>query len=123
MTRKMITMTGGLHPVSDVNRLHADCKKGGTGLRNIEDILRLGKELEKRSHDIQDTGKDTEIMRKKQEKKWKEKTTHGYLQRQTQEDDCIDQKATQKWLKLRLTSHIEGFVVAVQEQEIDMKET
>ena len=88
-----------------------------------EDILRLGKELEKRLHDIQDTGKDKERMRKEQEKKWKEKTTHGYLQRQTREDDCIDQKATQKWLKLRLTSHVEGFVMAVQEEEIDTKET
>ena len=156
MTRKTITMTGGLHPASDVNRLYTDCKKGGRGLRNIEDmyearyiglmkhleegtngntllelvtisekedILRLGKELEKRLHDIQDTGKDAERMRKEQEKKWKEKTTHGYLQRQTQEDNCIDQKATQKWLKLRLTSHVEGFVMAVQEQEIDTKET
>ena len=80
-----------------------------------EDIMRLGKELEKRLHDIQDTGKDTERMRKEKEKKWKEKTTHGYLQRQTQEDNCVDQKATQKWLKLRLTLHIEGFVMAVQE--------
>ena len=118
MTRKMITMTGGLHPASDVNRLYADHKKGGRGLRNIEDmyearyiglmkhleegtngntllelvtisekedILILGKEFEKRLHDIQDTGKDTE--RKEQEKKWKEETTHGYLQRETQEDD------------------------------------
>ena len=128
MTRKMITMTGRFHPASDVNRLYADRKKGGRGLRNIEDmyearyiglmkhleertngntllelvtinekedILRLCKELEKRLHDIQDTGKDTERMRKEQEKKWKEKTIHGYLQRETQEDDCIDQKATQ----------------------------
>ena len=45
------------------------------------------------------------------------------MQRQTQEDDSIDQKATQKWLKLRLTSHIEGFIMAVQEQVIDTKET
>ena len=27
MTRKMMTMTGGLHPASDVNRLYADRKK------------------------------------------------------------------------------------------------
>ena len=95
-----------------MNRLYADCKKGGRGLRNIEgmyearykrlmknleegtngntllklvtisekeDIMRLGKELEKRLHGIQDTGKDTERMRKEKEKKWKEKTTHGYF--------------------------------------------
>ena len=55
---------------------------------------------------IYKTLEDTERMRKEQENKWKEKTTHGYLQRQTQEDDCIHQKATQKWLKLRLTSHV-----------------
>ena len=113
-------MTGGLHPASDVNRLYADRKKGGRGLRNIkdmyearyiglmkhleegtngntllelvtisekEDILRLGEEFEKRLHNIQDTGKDTERMRKEQGKKWKEKTTHGYLQRQRRQLD------------------------------------
>ena len=38
VTRKTITMTGGLHPASDVNRLYADRKKGGRGLRNTEDM-------------------------------------------------------------------------------------
>ena len=39
MTRKIISMNGGFHTASDVNRLYADRKKGGRGLRSIEDML------------------------------------------------------------------------------------
>ena len=39
MTRKIISMNGGLHRSSDVNRLYADRKKGGRGLRSNEDML------------------------------------------------------------------------------------
>ena len=38
MTRKTINMTGGFHTASDINRLYTDRKKGGRGLRNIEDM-------------------------------------------------------------------------------------
>ena len=33
-------MTGGFHTASDINRLYTDCKKGGRGLQNIEDIYK-----------------------------------------------------------------------------------
>ena len=148
-------MTGGFHTVSDINRLYTDRKKGGRGLRNIEDmcearvirmmthlqgendgnellervdisekddIMRLGQEFERRLHKVQDNGKDSEHIRKEHEKIWKEKTTHGYLQRQMDQDEAIDQKAPAKWLQLRLSSHVEGYM-AMQEQEIDTKET
>ena len=39
MTRKIISMNSGFHTASDVNRLYADRKKGGRGLRSIEDML------------------------------------------------------------------------------------
>ena len=39
MTRKIISMNGGFHTASDVNRLYADRKKGGRGLRSIENML------------------------------------------------------------------------------------
>ena len=39
MTRKIISMNGGFHTASNVNRLYADRKKGGRGLRSIEDML------------------------------------------------------------------------------------
>ena len=36
-TRKIVTMSGSFHKASDVNRLYVDRKKGGRGLKNIED--------------------------------------------------------------------------------------
>ena len=62
-------------------------------------------------------------MRKEHDKIWKEKTTHGYLQRQIDQNKTIDQKATEKWLQLRLSSYVEGYIMTVQEQDIDTKET
>ena len=43
--------------------------------------------------------------------------------RDWKKDETIDMKKTNSWLGLMLSSHIEGFIVAVQEQELDMKET
>ena len=88
-----------------------------------DDIMRLGQEFERRLHEVQDIGKDTERMRKEHEKGWKEKTTHKYLQRQIDQNKNVDQKATAKWLQLRLLSHVEGYIMAAQKQEIDTKET
>ena len=88
-----------------------------------DDIMRLGQEFERRLREVQDNGKDSERIRKEHEKTWKEKTTHGYLQRQIDQDETADQKATAKWLQLRLSSHVEGYIMAVQEQEIDTRET
>ena len=52
---------------------------------------------------------------------------HGYLQKQKQidNDDSIDpfEKATNSWLQLRFSSHVEGYLMAIQEQELDAKET
>ena len=58
--------------------------------------MRLGQEFERRLHEVQDNGKVSERMRKEHEKIWKEKTTHGYLQRQIDQDEAVDQKATVK---------------------------
>ena len=35
----------------------------------------------------------------------------------------IDMKKTKKWLRLRLTAHVEGYVKAIQDQELNTKET
>ena len=127
MTRTIISMNGGFHLASDVNRLYTSRKKEGRGITSIEDmyksrtigimkhleeasdtnsliqmvrksknnnVMRLGKEFEKRMQEGQGTGKVTGSMRKDHEKKWKEKVTHGYLQGQIEKDDAIDQKAT-----------------------------
>ena len=54
-------------------------------------------------------------------KEWVKKVTHGYHKTQIEGQDEIDTKETNNWLNLHLTSHLEGFVCAIQEQEIDTK--
>ena len=38
-TRKVLTMHRGLHPRSDVDRLYISRKKGGRGLKSVEDVV------------------------------------------------------------------------------------
>ena len=64
-----------------------------------------------------------EGTRKEREEKWKRKVTHGYLQKTLSEDETIDMKKTNKWLNLHLPAHTEGYITAIQEQELDTKET
>ena len=92
MTRKIISVNGGFHLASDINRLYTSRTKGGRGITSIEDIyesrtigimkhleeagdtksliqmvrksennnvMRLGKEFEKRIQEGQGTGKVT----------------------------------------------------------------
>ena len=40
-----------------------------------------------------------------------------------QQDEMIDMRKTNKWLNLRLTAHVESYVKAIQEQELNTKET
>ena len=47
---------------------------------------------------------------------------HGYFNRTIEKDQKIDHKASKSWTKNRkLTSHFEGYVAAIQEQEIPTK--
>ena len=62
-------------------------------------------------------------MKKEQERTWIEKVTHGYLQKKINNNDFIDTKATNEWLELQLSSHLEGYAAAIMEQEIRTKET
>ena len=48
--------------------------------------------------------------------------THGYLTSQLEKDEYID-KSTNNWLQLRFSAHVEGYLMAVQEQELDTKAT
>ena len=40
-TRKLFTIYGALHPMSDVDRLYIPIKEGGRGLISIEDFVEL----------------------------------------------------------------------------------
>ena len=56
-------------------------------------------------------------------KKNGEKLMHGYLQKTLSEDETIDIKKTNKWLNLHLPAHTGGYITAIQEQELETKET
>ena len=52
-------------------------------------------------------------------KAWIEKPQHGYLARKQQSQGEYDKQATNAWLNDRfMSSHIEGYICAIQEQEI-----
>ena len=155
-TRKIITMTGGFHQASDIDRLYVERKKGGRGLRSIEDMYdirmvglmehleqmkekhsllkevevherqtigTLGTKFIQRRESYQECSNVKQGSRKEHEERWKGKVTHGFLQKRLEKDETIDMKKTNSWLGLKLSSHIEGFMAAVQEQELDTKET
>ena len=43
MTRKQINICQSLHPRSDIDRLYVPRKKGGRGLRSLEDLVLIEK--------------------------------------------------------------------------------
>ena len=66
--------------------------------------------------------KDQGQHEKEQEQAWKQKVAHGYMQKKLEEMNEIDMKETNSWLQLRLTSHLEGYINAIQEQELNTKD-
>ena len=54
---------------------------------------------------------------------WKGKPLHGYLPTQTEKDEEIDDKATAEWMNTGLSSYVEGYTAALQEQEIATRAT
>ena len=56
-------------------------------------------------------------------KLWKEKPMHGYLFNKIDSKDDIDQAKSNQWMTCGLTSHNEGYICAMQEQEIPTRST
>ena len=93
--------------------------------------MRLGKEYEEMrlKENEKDIGKDntvtkgmTKEINKQSKDHWQAKAQHGYMFRKTWEKESTDVNTTNIWLKKgKLPSHTEGFLFAVQEQEIDTK--
>ena len=150
-TRELLTMNGSFHQSSDMNRIYAKRKQAGRGLKSAEDlyecrnvslmehlseaavghellsmvrkhkengIVRLGREFKTRITESNDVVEGT---RKIQKKVWIQKEAHGYHQKQIECQDNIDVAKSNNWLSISFTSHIEGFICAMQEQEIDTR--
>ena len=62
-------------------------------------------------------------LKQKHLKAWKNKPMHGYIFRKVEADEEIDTQASHNWLNTGLSSHVEGYATALQEQEIPMKAT
>ena len=62
-------------------------------------------------------------IRKEHYNSWTENVTHGFLQKKLTEDTSVDNKATNQWLKSNMSSHVEGYILALQEQEINIRDS
>ena len=86
-------------------------------------IGQLGEEFIQRRKEFQESSNVKQGTQKEHENSWKEKVTHGFLEKKLEHDEMVDMNRTNKWLNLRLTAHMEGFIAAAQEQELRTKET
>ena len=99
-----------------------------------ERIVRFGKEYEKmyleestEQENARQTSKTvSDKIKQKLEadkkEKWPKKPQHGYLQAKINNNDSIDHKVSNLWIKEgKFYSHVEGFLFAIQEQEIDSR--
>ena len=104
----MLTISGALHPKSDVDRLYILRKEGGRGLISIEDCVELAKRglevyvhgseerlIQAARRDKIDGLEDANVLKRSRKKKrlegWEEKFLHGQYLRQTKEvrsDQC-----------------------------------
>ena len=75
---------------------------------------------------ITDTAREPKAVTNDVRKKMKDghaethnkKPQHGYVERKQQNNTDINQELTHAWLKTNIPSHVEGYIVAIQEQEI-----
>ena len=132
-TRKLLTMHGGLHPKSNVDRLHIPRKEGGRGLLNVEDVINLaviGLEryvsssaerlltAARVANEYEGESEAEYKLRKKNERRqaWKEKTLNRQFLRQTENEAGKD---SWNWLRnAGLKRGTESMIMATQEQAI-----
>ena len=91
-----------------------------------ENIIRLKQEFQQELEISQQQVEKDTIKRKLKQRhidQWKQKPLHGYIAKQTEEDPEIDTIAMNKWRETGLSSHVEGYISAIQEQEIATKAT
>ena len=53
----------------------------------------------------------------------KQATPYGYIFKKIEKDNEIDKEASHQWLHSGISSHVEGYINAMQEQEITTKAT
>ena len=136
-TRKKLTMYGGFHPKSNVNRLYLSRNDGGRGLISIEDCVHgemngfafyvknkqeaLYREIEFEGVITTDQAKAKEKWKEeigeKHRRGWQEKPLHGQTFQKTK--DSADKDYNWSWLKYaQLKKETESTIFAAYEQAI-----
>ncbi len=76
-------------------------------------------ELENTANPKKSSFEVRESLKSEHAKAWEKKPQHGYLVNKQQKQTDYDKEATNAWLKDQfMPSHIEGYICAIQEQEI-----
>ena len=139
-SRKAMKMYGGLHPKSDLDRLHVKRKEGGRGLISVKQCIReeensLGFYVANSEENLirvvsaaetintRETITSVEFKKQKAKElkeKWSEKRMHGQFIREITEK--VDKEKTWQWLsKGHLKAGTEALLFAAQEQAIRTK--
>ena len=134
-TRKIITMYGGLHPRSNVERLYLPRSEGGRGLVSIEDCVNNERQnlalYAIRSNEKLTIAATTELKlekfinvqnrlerRKQHLTEWKEKAVYSQLLRET---ESTDDGNRWEWLKQgKLKRETKSILCAAQEQALQV---
>ena len=136
-SRKTMTMYGGLHPKSDVDRLYVKRKVGGRGLISVEQCIREEENslwfyvansegnrirgvLTAETADTRETITSVEFKKQREKElkeKWSEKRVHGQFIRETTEK-VNKEKTWQRLSRGDLKVVTEALLCAAQEQAI-----
>ena len=126
-TRKLLTMYGGFHPKSDIDRLYVERAKGGRGLISVQEVVRteesrLKRYIQHSPEEVMSAMKsadgDGDLGKEPVDRwyKWTEKAMHGQFMRQTKEV-----RSEESWLWLKrgtLKRETESLIAAAQEQAL-----
>ena len=93
--------------------------------RERDNIIRIGNIIRNQYSTEEDHSNEIikNNIRKEHYNSWMEKVTHGFLQKKLTEDTSVDNKATNQWLKSNMSSHVEGYIMALQEQEMNTRDS
>ena len=116
---RMVKLSDHLEQVDEKNPLLSMVRN-----RERENIIRIGESIRQRytSDDHHGTDYIKEQIKKEHFDLWQNKVTHRYLRKKILENEDVNVQTTNQWLKSNMSSHVEGYITATQEQELNTKD-